>query len=158
MRDEENLNEGASAERTYSCSGFGIEDLLHEGYAVRSGLAAPCAGAGEDVVVFERERDRLLLDKGGARKTEILQRAEDERGDEVGKVCECKSLFRVNHFVPSLRSSARIWFLYSSKNHRARDMTLSRKFPIQRFKLDVSVIRAFILSCNTAIHCNNKTF
>ena len=62
----------ASAERTYSRSGFGIEDLLHERYAVRSGLAAPCAGASEDVVVFESEGDRLLLDKSGARETKIL--------------------------------------------------------------------------------------
>jgi hypothetical protein len=92
-----------SAERTYSCNGLGVEDLLHERYAVRSGLAAPRAGAGEYIVVFERERDCLLLDQGGVRETEILQGAEDERGNDMGKLCERCSLFN-NHFVPSFRS------------------------------------------------------
>ena len=88
-----------SAERTYSCGGLGVEDFLHERYAVRSGLAAPRAGAGEHIVVFEREWDCLLLDQGGVRETEILQGAEDERGNDMGKLCERCGLFN-NHFVP----------------------------------------------------------
>ena len=73
----------------------------------RSGLAAPCAGAGEDVVVFECEGDRLLLDEGRARETEILQGAKNERGYEMREQCECSTLF--NHsddFVLSLRSNS----------------------------------------------------
>ena len=57
-----------STERTYSCSGLGVEDLLHKRYAVRSGLAAPRAGMGEHVV-FERERDSFLLDQGWVRES-----------------------------------------------------------------------------------------
>jgi len=89
-----------STERTYSGSGFGIEELLDEWYAVRGCLSAARTCAGENVVVFERERDRLLLDEGGARETEIGQGAEDERREEMGKLCKFNGL--VDHPVLSL--------------------------------------------------------
>ena len=104
-----------SAERTYSCGGLGVEDFLHERYAVRSGLAAPRAGAGEHIVVFEREWDCLLLDQGWVRETEILQGAEDERRNNMGKLCERCGLFN-NHFV------------VASENLGARDATLFTLF------------------------------
>ncbi len=67
-------------ERTYS---FGVEDLLHEGDGVSGRLSAPCAGAGEDIAVFEREGDRLLLNKRWTREAEICECAEDKRGEEI---------------------------------------------------------------------------
>jgi hypothetical protein len=72
--------------RTYS---FGGEDLLYEGYTIRGGLAAPRARASEDVSVFEREGNRLLLDERWTRETEICEGAEDERGKEIRERCEC---------------------------------------------------------------------
>ena len=67
-------------ERTYS---FGIEKLLYEWYAVRGRLAAPCGGASEDIAILEGERDRLLLDSGWTRETEICEGTEDERRQEI---------------------------------------------------------------------------
>ena len=73
-------------ERTYS---FGVEELLHEGYAVCGGLAAPCGGACENIAVLEGEGDRLLLDTGRTRKAEVCEGTEDKRGEEICKGCEC---------------------------------------------------------------------
>jgi hypothetical protein len=69
-------------ERTYS---FGVEELLHEWYAVCGGFAAACGSASEDVAVLEGEGERLLLDPGRTRKAEICERTEDKGGEEMRK-------------------------------------------------------------------------
>ena len=71
---------------TYS---FGVEDLLYKGYAIRGRLAAPCAGTSEDIAVFKREGNRLLLDECWTRETEICEGAEDKRGNEIRERRKC---------------------------------------------------------------------
>lgn len=77
------------AGRTYS---FGIEDLLYEGNAVSGGLAAPRASASEDILVFEREGYRLLLDESWTREAEVCEGAEDKRGNEIREGGKCLKL------------------------------------------------------------------
>lgn len=76
-------------ERTYS---FGIEKLLYEWYAVCGCLATSCGCASEDIAVFEGEGDRLLLDSGWTRETEVCEGTEDKRREEVCKRYECLRL------------------------------------------------------------------
>jgi len=87
-------------ERIYS---FGIEKLLYERYAVCGRLATPCGGASEDIAVFEGEGDRLLLDPGWTRETEVCEGTEDKGGKEIRKRCKCFQLgllgLRFSHLV-----------------------------------------------------------
>ena len=87
-------------EHTYS---FGIENLLYEWYAVCGRLATPCGSASEDVAVFESEGDRLLLDSGWTRETEVCEGTKDKGGKEIRKGCECLQLgllgLRFSHIV-----------------------------------------------------------
>ena len=87
-------------ERTYS---FGIEKLLYEWYAVCGRLATPCGGASEDIAIFEGEGDRLLLNSGWTRETEVCEGTEDKWGNEIRKGCECLQLgllmLRFSHLV-----------------------------------------------------------
>jgi len=84
------------AERTYS---FGVENLLHEGYAVSGSLAAPRASVSEDIPVFEREGYRLLLDESWTREAEVCQGAEDKRGKDIRKGHECLKLGLLCHLA-----------------------------------------------------------
>jgi hypothetical protein len=86
----------SGTERTYR---FDVEKLLYEGYAVGGSLAAPCASTGEDIAVFEREGNSLLLDKCGTRKTKICERTEYERGQEMRKRGKCLELVILSHFA-----------------------------------------------------------
>jgi hypothetical protein len=92
-------------ERTYS---FGIEKLLYEWYAVCGRLATPCGGASEDIAVFEGEGDRLLLDSGWTRETEVCEGTEDKGGKEIRKRCECLQLgllrLRFSHLAHDLNT------------------------------------------------------
>jgi hypothetical protein len=91
-------------ERTYS---FCIEKLLYEWYAVCGRLSTPCGGSSEDIAVFEGEGDRLLLDSGWTRETEVCEGTEDKGGKEIRKRRESLQLsllrLRFSHLVSSPR-------------------------------------------------------
>jgi hypothetical protein len=105
--------------RTYS---FGVEEFLHEWYAVCGSLAAPCWGAREDVAIFEGEGDRLLLYSGRARKPEVCEGTEDKRGEEIRKRCEC-----LEHGLLRLRLGLRLSHLRSSDNNSLQIPTANGK-------------------------------
>ena len=64
---------------------FSVQDLLHDGYAVRRGLSAARPGTREDVAVLEGERDRLGLDECRAGEAQVGEGAEDARIEDVGE-------------------------------------------------------------------------
>lgn len=64
---------------------FSIQDLLHDRYAVRRGLAAPSPGAREDVTVLKGERDCLGLDECRTGKAQVGESAEDARIEDMGE-------------------------------------------------------------------------
>lgn len=103
-------------DRTYS---FGVEKLLYEWYAVCGRLATPCGGVSEDIAVFEGERDRLLLDSGWTRETEVCEGTKDKGGKEIRKRCECLQLdllrLRFGHLVQYW-----YWCKFQTKNHTAK--------------------------------------
>ena len=78
---------------------------MYKRYAVRGSLAAPCARTSENIAVFKREGNRLLLDECRTRETEIRKGAEDKRGNEIRERCECLEvgvLSPCGHLVLSL--------------------------------------------------------